>query len=256
MNASTRLALIAATSAIAITTAMDTTGYSVFSALPLIALLAFFWWRGNLSHREVGFTLGKRNTYWVALIYPVVVIGLLAGVAYLAGAAETTDTAWVETARHIALAASVGVLMVAITEEGFFRGVLWALLERGGLSPQRLLGATTALFVLWHLSAVLLDTGFNPPRSQLPVYLVNAVLLGYIWGSMRLLSGSVWVPAVCHSLWNALAYELFAFGEKVGALGVVDTWLYAPEVGLGGLVLNGLVALLLWRYQFGGRKPE
>ena len=114
-----------------------------------------------------------------------------------------------------------------------------------------MVGATTVLFVLWHLSAVLLDTGFNPPLTQLPVYLINAVLLGYIWGMMRLLSGSVWVPAVCHSLWNALAYELFAFGEKVGALGVVDTWLYGPEVGLGGVILNGLVALLFWRHQIG-----
>ena len=59
MHASTRLALIAAATAIAITTAMDATGYSMFSALPLIVLMAFFWWRGRLSRSEVGFTLGK-----------------------------------------------------------------------------------------------------------------------------------------------------------------------------------------------------
>jgi membrane protease YdiL (CAAX protease family) len=103
-------------------------------------------------------------------------------------------------------------------------------------------------FALWHLSAVTLETGFDLPLSQVPVYMVNAVLVGLIWGSLRLGSGSVVVASVSHALWNAFAYCLFAFGTKVGALGVTETWLYGPEVGWVGLGLNAVFAVWLWRW--------
>jgi hypothetical protein len=45
--------------------------------------------------------------------------------------------------------------------------------------------------VLWHLSAVLLDTGFSPPSAQLPLYRVNALLLDFSCGLLRARFGSV-----------------------------------------------------------------
>ncbi len=61
-----------------------------------------------------------------------------------------------------------------------------------------------------------------------------------------MVTGSVIVPSVCHAVWNGIDYPLFGFGEKVGALGVEQTQVYGPEVGLLGLVLNFIFAAALW----------
>lgn len=103
--------------------------------------------------------------------------------------------------------------MVMITEEGFFRGWLWASLKRAGKSDKQVLVWTTLAFVAWHISAISLDTGFDLPANEIPIFLVNATLLGAIWGLLRLVSGSVVVPAVSHAVWNAIDYPLFGFGE-------------------------------------------
>ncbi len=42
-------------------------------------------------------------------------------------------------------------------------------------------------------------------------------------------------------------YPLFGFGEKIGALGIAQTHLFGPEVGLLGILLNGAFLLWIWR---------
>ena len=79
-------------------------------------------------------------------------------------------------------------------------------------------------------------------------YFANATLIGVAWGLMRALSGSVIVTSVSHGIWNGLAYTLFAFGEKTGALGVENTALFGPEVGVLGILWNSLALVaLIWR---------
>jgi hypothetical protein len=85
--------------------------------------------------------------------------------------------------------------------------------------------------------------------------MVNATLLGLIWGMMRQVSGSVIVASVSHGVWNGFAYALFAFGTKVGALGVKESWVYGPEVGWVGLALNAAFAAGLWRWMKGRSGP-
>lgn len=59
--------------------------------------------------------------------------------------------------------------MVMITEEGFFRGCLWASLKRAGKSDRQVLILTSLAFSIWHVSAVSLDTGFDLPASEIPI---------------------------------------------------------------------------------------
>ena len=84
------------------------------------------------------------------------------------------------------------------------------------------------------------------PLAHIFVYLPNALLLGMVWGVLRLISGSVVVAAVSHAVWNGLAYGPFAYGTKVGALGVAQTSIFGPEVGYVGLALNAAFAAWLW----------
>jgi membrane protease YdiL (CAAX protease family) len=226
---------------------MDATGYSMFSALPLFPLAAFFWYLQKFTRVEIGLVIGGGRNYAWALAYPLLVLGLVAAIAWFMGAADVSATDWNKTFTNIGLMSSTGILMVLITEEGFFRGWLWASLKRAGRSDMYVLVWTTLAFTAWHISAISLDTGFDIPPDEIPIYLVNATLIGGIWGALRMVSGSVVVPAVCHAIWNGLAYELYGFGEKVGALGIQQTHIYGPEVGVVGVALNAGFALIVWR---------
>jgi membrane protease YdiL (CAAX protease family) len=232
--------------AIAITTAMDASGLFAFSALALFPLMIFFWYWERLSRTEMGFIWGRPRHYGLALLHPCLVQGLLILVAWLTGAMEPGKTNWRNASINFAVVAVSTILVAIITEEGFFRGWLWASLKRSGQDSRAVLISTSVAFALWHLSAVLLDTGFNPPPAQVPLFIVNAAAIGAIWGTLRLLSGSIIVSSVCHGVWNGGAYVLFGFGTKTGVLGIQATGLYGPEVGILGLVMNIFFAALWW----------
>lgn len=239
-----RLPILAAVLAIAITATMDFTGYWVFSALPLMGVTLLFWLLQRQTRVELGLILGSGRDYGLALLYPVVVLGAAALVALLADAVSLEGADWNKFALNLLAGSTAGVLMGLLTEEGFFRGWLWGAFRRAQASNGTALVATSLWFTAWHVSAVTSGTDYGLPWSQVPVYLVNATLMGLIWGLMRLLSGSILVASVSHAVWNACAYGLFGFGTKTGELGIANTALYGPEVGLLGLVLNG--AFFAW----------
>ena len=234
--------------AIAVTTTMDATGYSMLSALPLFPLMLAFWWWQGFSRSEVGFSWGAGRHYALAVAYPVLVIPPLVLIAFAAGAVDATDTDWNEFAINLIVGGISTIIVGLVTEEGFFRGWLWAGLVRNGSGPRRVLLLTALAFVAWHLSAVTLDTGFDLPAWQIPIYLANAILMGLAWGLLRLASGSIVVASVSHGVWNGMAYSLFGFGEQAGALGIGATWIYSPETGVLGIVLNAVFVAALWRH--------
>ena len=246
MNNSLLFAAAGVLVAIAVTTAMDATGYAMFSALPLAPIAGIYWALQKFSREEIGLVWGSPRSYAMALAYPVIVLGLTAVIAYVFGAVDISDADWKKVFLNITAGSSIGVLMVLITEEGFFRGWLWAALKRAGQSDTQVLMWTSVSFTVWHISAISLDTGFDIPAREIPVYLVNATLIGGVFGILRMISGSVVVASVCHAVWNGLAYPLYGFGEKVGALGIEATHLFGPEVGVLGIVINSIFAASLW----------
>ena len=233
--------------ALVITTAMDAGGLAMFSSLALLPLALLFWFLGRYARREMGLVLGGGAGYRWALLYPAVVPGALTLAAFASGAVDLTEADWNQAGMNLALMATTGMLGTLLTEEGFFRGWLWAALKRVGQGDRAALVATSAIFSLWHLSAVVLETDFAPPRALVPVFMANATLLGLNWGLLRQMSGSVLPAAVSHAVWNALVYTLFGFGEKAGELGVTQTWLFGPELGMLGPAGNGIFAMVLWR---------
>ena len=232
--------------AIAITTAMDATGYSMFSALPLFPLAGVFWYLQRLTRRDIGLVWGDMRTYVLALVYPMLVLGLIGVIAWIFGAVDTSNADWNKALLNMALMSSTGLIMVLITEEGFFRGWLWAALSRAGQSDKQVLVWTSVAFTLWHISAISLDTGFDIPAAEIPVYLVNATLIGAVFGMLRMASGSLVAPTICHAVWNGIDYPLYGFGENVGALGIEATHIYGPEVGVLGLGVNLIFATGVW----------
>jgi membrane protease YdiL (CAAX protease family) len=246
MRQTTLPALAGLGAAIAITTTMDATGYAMFSALPLLPLAGLFWYLQRFSRVEFGLVAGKPSDYVAALAYPVCTLSLISLIALVSGATDSGNSDWHKALANMALMSSTGVIMTLLTEEGFFRGWLWASLKRAGHSDTKVLVLTTLAFTVWHISAISLDTGFDVPAREIPVYLINATLIGAAFGILRAASGSIVVAAVCHAVWNGLDYPLFGFGEKVGALGIEATHIFGPEVGLIGIPVNALAVLALY----------
>jgi len=86
--ASAFLPIVGIVIAIAGTTVMDATGLSAFSAFALLPLVFLFWYFEGLSPSEMGFKWGKPANFALALLYPLVVIGVIAIAAWIAGAVD------------------------------------------------------------------------------------------------------------------------------------------------------------------------
>lgn len=231
--------------AIAITSAMDATGYTNFSALPLFPLMLILWLAQRHRRREMGLNLAPPKYFALAIFYPLIIFGIVAALAFANHALDLSHANWTKALINIALLTAVTFLVATFTEEGFFRGWLWASLARAGLKPAALIFWTSVAFSLWHWSAITLDTGFNVPIARVPLFMLNAALLGGVWAIMRERSGSILVSSLSHGLWNGCDYVLFGFGTHHGALGIADTAFYGPEVGALGLGLNAGFLLLL-----------
>ncbi len=124
--------------AIGITTSMDATGFSLFSSLPLIALNGLFWYLQKFTRAEIGLCWGDLKSHSRAIGYPLLVLGLAAAIAGYFGAIDTRQADWTKVMVSISLGSLIGILMM-ITEEGFFRGWLWASLKRAGKSDRQVL---------------------------------------------------------------------------------------------------------------------
>jgi membrane protease YdiL (CAAX protease family) len=176
---SLRLPILGIMVAIAITSTMDAIGLTEFSALPLFPLMLLFWRIQRLSAWSLGFTWGRWRDYELALLYPVLVIGSVTLIAWVARALQPESANWGKVCANVALVAVSTILVAIITEEGFFRGWLWGSLARAGKDQGSILIGTSIAFALWHISAVTFKTGFGYelPPAQVPLFVLNAALM-------------------------------------------------------------------------------
>ena len=242
-------------SPIAELTALQFRGTALLDKMPLLPEVMYvvismsgfllFWALTRMPARQVGFTLGDKRSWAIALTYPLIVVAVLAGIAQASGAIHPEDLKTLWVLKNVAINSMAGIA-VLLVEEGFFRGWLWGQLERSGLSPVAILMWTSISFALWHLPVVFIEPNYAQTGNVIPVYMVNAVLMGMIWGMLRAMSGSVWVSCAAHAVWNSLAYILFGYGVKAGKLGIQSFDIFGPERGVAGLLINLLVVIALW----------
>lgn len=240
------LAALGFLAAIATNTIANVGGLPSVGAFLLFPVIGIFWYLTRYSRKELGLTLGPLRLYGLGLLHPILVLGLIALIAWLTGAVDIQNPNWSKVALSFAITAIVSVLVAIVTEEGFFRGWLWAALERAGLNRRGVVLLTGIAFGLWHLPFALLTSGYDPLSAEIPLFITNASIIGIAWGLLRLGSGSIIVPAVTHGVWNSAVYVLFNFGAETGALGIHNTSVFGPEAGWLGLVLNLGYAAGLW----------
>jgi uncharacterized protein len=232
--------------AIAGTTVLDVVGFGL-NVLPLIPLFFLLWYLQRLSRAEVGLAWGRPGDYVLAVFYPALVLILVGLIAGVSGAATFAAINWSNTLLNLVTQIVVTSILAIVTEEGIFRGWLWASLRRAGVPQLGVLVWTSAAFAAWHVSTALLPTAFHPQLAQVPVYILNAGVIGFVWAQMRQRSGSILVTSVSHGFWNGLVYALFGYGTTLGALGIHNTTVFGPEIGFVGLGLNLAFAAVLWR---------
>lgn len=242
--------------AIGITATLDANGLTVFSALPLLPILAIYWTLERLPRRAVGLVWGRAQDYALAALYPAVVLCVVTLIAVGFGGTHIESVHWQKAASNFAAITLGTVLGALLTEEGFFRGWLWASLRKLGLSTAIVLICTSVAFALWHLSYATLAKGYILPPAQVVLFIVNAAVIGAIWGLMRSISGSIVVSSVSHALWNGAAYALFGEGPKSGALGLPNTIVFGPEIGVIGLVANVCFLAGLYAWTLRTRQSE
>jgi len=240
------IALAGVVLAIGVNAGMDAAGMSGLSFASLLPLALALWGIQRLSRQAMGIAFGRWVCYALAVLHPVLVIGVMAVVCLAAGVIDATKVDWLQAGNEVLKNAALGIPLAVLTEEAFFRGWLFGSLRKAGLDELETVIWTAVAFSLWHIPAFVMSTEDAVPLAQLPVFLVNAVVIGGIWAMMRLISGSIVVSSVSHAIWNAAVYVLFGFGTTVGALGVNQTALYGPESGVLGLALNLFVAAGIW----------
>ena len=231
--------------AIAATTVLDAVGFGL-NVLPLIPLFFLLWYLQRLSRAEIGLTWGRRSDYALAVFYPALVLILVGLIAAVSGAATFSAINWSSTLLNLVTQIVVTSVLAIVTEEGIFRGWLWASLQRAGVGRVGVFVWTSAAFAAWHVSTALLPTAFHPTLAQVPVYILSAGVIGFIWAQMRQRSGSILVTSVSHGFWNGLVYALFGYGTTLGAFGIHNTAVFGPEIGFVGLGLNVIFAAVLW----------
>jgi membrane protease YdiL (CAAX protease family) len=234
--------------AMAANAGMDAVGLSDLSFASLFPLTLALWAVQRLSRQRMGIAFGRLRHHALAILYPVVVIGVIALVCLAAGVVDVGAVDWRKAGSDFLATVAVSFLLGLLTEELFFRGWLFGSLQKAGVNERSTVLWTAVAFSLWHIPAFVMHTQDAVPVAQLPVILTNAVVIGAIWGTMRLISGSIVVTSVSHAVWNAAVYVLFGFGTTPGALGVQHTALYGPESGVWGLGLNLLTAATLWHW--------
>ena len=225
------------------------TGESNFYALSLFPLLVVLWYFTRLSEDEIGVKRGHFRTYLIAFFYPVIVMGVTGLICWMTGSIQAINTSVVTIAEQVVVLFFFTFIIALATEEGFFRGWLFAALHRCDVSPWRITIWTSFVFALWHFAVPFVVPDGRFPAAFVPFYLVNCFLVGIIWGLLRWDSGSIGVTALSHSVWNALTYTLYGYGTGAGVL-AISSYHLDPERGILGVLLNIIAFILLWQWRF------
>jgi membrane protease YdiL (CAAX protease family) len=238
----------ASLAAVILTPILEVTIHEAMGLLLILVMIVVLWALTRLTRREMGLAWGRPSHYALAILHPIVAMGVLVVAAWAMKHVDVSNASFGETARQWLIMTGSTLGGVLLTEEGFFRGWLWGSLERARQRPVRVLLWTTTVFTLWHIPAATLEPSFRLPAAIVPVYLCNVVCLGLIWGMMRLMSGSIVITSISHALWNGFAYVLFGYSHKTGDLGIDAYNVFGPERGFAGLLINAVTVVLLWRF--------
>ena len=179
---------------------LDTVSQGVsWNLVMALALLAMVSWRMNW--RDLLFVpprpLGNLRLLWFPALY-LVAFATLAAITGLPSG-------------HTLLFVAINTLLVGLSEEWMFRGVLFhGLRSRLALWPAVLL--TSALFGSVHV----LNVFVTGQLFDAAIQALAAFLSGVVFMALLLRTGSLWVPVLYHALWDFGAFMVSAGSASKG----------------------------------------
>jgi membrane protease YdiL (CAAX protease family) len=197
--------------------------------------------------------LGLR-AWGVAIIAPVLVS--LAGTAIvwatpLAAFAAPADS--LSTAVGFFVQLLLFTVTLSLGEELGWRGYLLPRLL--DLGRRRALVVTGLVWAVWHLPLIFLTPLYHADGNRwlvVPLFVATIVAGSFVFGYLRLWTGSVWPAAIAHSAHNGAWGTLAAFTTTASPV-LVDEYLVGDN---GVLILLGTALVAWWlghRLETGGR---
>jgi membrane protease YdiL (CAAX protease family) len=227
--------------------------FLVWGATPVLAvlLMMFVVSRDGLTRdglRSLGLHRLGLTVWWIAfgvtlLVSVLATAAVVAfGFASVAAAANPLDTA-------LNFVVSVGIVTVtfAAAEEIAFRGYLLPRLLP--LGRNRALAITGLVHAAWHLPLILLTPLYHADGNLLiilPLFVATIVAAGFVFGDLRIATGSIWPAAIAHAVHNVAWDNLTRF-TIVSSPVLVEEYL-AGDTGVFILLLTaaGAVWLRSW----------
>ncbi|MBM4241028.1 MAG: CPBP family intramembrane metalloprotease [Euryarchaeota archaeon] len=218
-------------------------------AMVLFPLILIFVFLTKMDCKQFGLIAGRFKEYELVILYTTSVCLLIVLLAAITGNLEGIKS-FSAIVGPMATLFFTTLILTVTTEEGFFRGWLYGIMDREGFNVKAIIFWTALAFSLWHIPLFILNKDFAANYAMIPFYLTGAFVGGLIYGLFRYRSGSIIVTSLGHTIWNTLAYTFFGSGTKIGPLGITMTNIYDPERGILGLILNIVFLVLLWYFTF------
>jgi membrane protease YdiL (CAAX protease family) len=128
-----------------------------------------------MNGKELGLEFGSLRDYVWAILYPLSICLVIIIIALVTGNIVETKYSNEMTGKIVYLFVYT-LIMAFTTEEGFFRGWLFGILERDKMNPKLILLLTALAFASWHLPLFLFDPSLT--LNMIPIYI-------YWWDNWR-----------------------------------------------------------------------
>jgi uncharacterized protein len=200
---------------------------------------------GAVSGATSGPTVLGLRGWPFALLVPAALLIAVALAVFATGIAEFVPPADAPPLPLWALAVALHLIIgsvFAFGEEAGWRGFLLPRLTGLGLAPAMALSGL--LHGLWHLPLILLTTLYHADGSRwivLPEFLLLFVLAGFVYGYLRLATGSLWPAVLLHASFNE---TLAQTAEVTRAADPALLEYLGAESGL--LTIAGTALVVLW----------
>jgi uncharacterized protein len=228
-------------------------GYIIWGSNPLVAVLVMmFLITGDGRTREGRGLLGLHRLgvrlWWIAIIGTFLISLLATAITWATPfAAFASQASPINTVLTFAVNVVVTILIAAVPEEVAWRGYLLPRLLQ--LGRNKALAITGLVHAAWHLPLLLLTSLYHPDGNLLiilPLFVGTIVAAGFVYGDLRIATGSIWPAAIAHGVHNASSAALARLTITSSPV-LVNEYL-AGDTGVLILITTTVAALLLRKW--------
>jgi membrane protease YdiL (CAAX protease family) len=227
--------------------------YIIWGCTPLVAVaIMMFLVTGDGRTREGRALLGLHRLgarlWWIAILGTFLISLLASAITWATPVASfAVPASPLNMVLSFAANVIVTILVAAIPEELAWRGYLLPRLLP--LGRNKALAITGLVHAVWHLPLILLTSLYHPDGNLLiilPLFFGTIVAAGFVYGDLRIATGSIWPAAMAHGVHNASSAALA--GLTITSAPVLVNEYLAGDTGVFILLGTVIAAYCLRRW--------